>query len=453
MKLRQWTTGLLIFGGFQRADAFVHMKRPLSPIAYSEFYRHPSSMLSATMKDNNSKAGWSAITKASLLIAGTTVGGGFLALPQTVVVPFGGFPVTAVSLSVVWIFLLAQSWILCRSIVQCYKETGRNGLGITYVAQHVLGAGKPALFLLVVLTEATLVSQLARAGILYAAGSSSMIQYQIGCVLAAVTGAILSLRDEGVATNSNAFMTTVFLGAAALLFQAGQIQADWSKCLVSASTVTVSTISKAVPTMLQLLVYGEILPTVCHMLNYNLCKVRSALILGSFIPLVLLCGWAALGVALLPTLSTDIDPVIILLQHSASIQFRLTILAAAAIGTTILGSFLALRSAYNDVAVDAKKEWLQRPAVSTMALICPPLAVSLISPSLFFKAIDFAGAYPVLLLYGVLPPLISFRMNGSKKRLSWTVALGLLSICMVGVAAVKDMQSISMSVFRWLNGT
>lgn len=66
------------------------------------------------------------------------MGGGFLALPQTVVVPLGGFPVTAASLLVVWTFLLAQSWILCRSIVLCHQETGRDGLGITYLAQHVL---------------------------------------------------------------------------------------------------------------------------------------------------------------------------------------------------------------------------------------------------------------------------------------------------------------------------
>lgn len=319
------------------------------------------------------------------------------------------------------------------------------------MAQHVLGAGGPTLFLLVVLTEATLVSQLARAGILFAAGDSSVIKYQMGCALAAVTGAILALGNNKVANNSNAFLTTLFLGAAILLFQAGQAQADWSRCLVSASKVSATTIAKAVPTMLQLLVYGEILPNICRMLNYKLSYIRTAFALGSFIPLFLLAGWAALGVALLSTLSTGIDPVTILLQHSAAVQSRLTILAVAAIGTTILGSFLALQSAYNDVAVETKKEWMQRPAVSSLALVVPPLTVSLISPSLFFKAIDFAGAYPVLLLFGVLPPLISYRMNGSMKEFSWTVALGLLSAGIVGVAAVKDVKSIVMRLVGLLN--
>lgn len=220
---------------------------------------------------------------------------------------------------------------------------------------------------------------------------------------------------------------------------------------MSTSTLSATTIAKAIPTMLQLLVYGEILPNVCQMLNYKPSAILVALILGSFIPLVLLCGWAGLGVSLLSTLSTSTDPVSILLQSSgAAIQSRLTILAVAAIGTTIIGSFLALQSAYNDVALETKKDWLQRPAISSFALVAPPLAVSLISPSLFFKAIDFAGAYPVLLLYGVLPPLISHRMNASKTGFSWSVALGLFSAGMVGVAAVKDVGSILTRVWHLL---
>lgn len=298
------------------------------------------------------------------------------------------------------------------------------------------------MILLVVLTEATLVSQLARAGILYAAGASSMLKYQVGCTLAAVIGGIVSLGNSKVATNSNALLTLVFLASAALLFQAGQAQADCSKCLVSASTVSATTIAKAVPTMLQLLVYGEILPSVCQMLNYQLGDIRTALVLGSFIPLVLLSGWAAFGVALLPTLSSAVDPVSILLQNcGTAIQNRLTILAISAIGTTTLGSFLALQSAYNDVVASKgtnKGFWVQNPIVSNLALVGPPLAISLVFPSLFFKAIDFASAYPVLLLYGVLPPLISIRMTKTENQLSWTSVLGLLSIGMVGVNALKD---------------
>ena len=38
--------------------------------------------------------------------------------------------------------------------------------------------------------------------------------------------------------------------------------------------------------MLQLLVYGEILPSVCALLNYDVGRIKKAIVLGSLIPLV-----------------------------------------------------------------------------------------------------------------------------------------------------------------------
>jgi tyrosine-specific transport protein len=426
---------------------------------------------------------WSAIAKASLLIAGTTVGGGFLALPQTVVVPLGGFPVSALALLTVWVFLLAVSWILCQSIVQCHADTGRVGLGIVYLAQRTLGAGSVTLALLVMLTEATLVSQLSRAGILFAnSGSSSLRSYKAGCAIAALSAAVVSFGGDcynnnnddddkkKLATNFNAALTTIFLVAAVLLFAAGQSAADWSRCLQQTAATTTFTflgsIAKATPTMLQLLVYGEILPNLCRMLHYNASSIRVALVIGSAIPLVLLTGWAALGVALLPPTTAllsavtstggggGVDPVTVLLQSGGAVQSRLYVLAVAAIGTTILGSYLALESVYQDVfsgsSMTAENRWWwlkQRPLLAkVLAIVVPPLAIACASPSIFFKAIDFAGAYPLLLLYGVISPLIYVRTNNnnSKETKSFVFArgLGLLSLAVVCTSLVKDVPKL-----------
>lgn len=372
--------------------------------------------------------------------------------------------------------------------------------------------------LLVVLTEATLVSQISRAGSLLSEHSgfllnqdaNTLVPYRIGCILAAAVGAVLSFAGKekesnsteqatssanditeemeaspsrSLATNSNALLTTTFLASAILLFKTGSSTADWSRCFVasSASKPLVPSISAATPTMLQLLTYGEILPNVCSMLRYHTPSVRRAIIIGSTIPLVLLSGWAALGVALLPTnlAASPLmqDPVDVLIASgSGSIRSRLLLLAASAIGTTILGCFLALESAYNDLVVpetaneDATlsqtrllpiQKWRQSRVVKALTIVLPPLAISAISPTVFLRAIDFAGSYPVLLLWGVLPPLMALRIlypkgksiNGEQKSRRTSnmtikpfvcIFLGLLSAAMIGVSSIRDIGKLAL---------
>jgi len=379
------------------------------------------------------------VVKAALLILGTTIGGGFLALPSTVVVPLGGFPVTLVSLTTVWLFLLAASWVLIGDIVTCHRETGKDALGIVYLTRHVFpGREKFALALLVVLTEATFVSQLARAGILV----GGIRNYRAGCIATAAVGAMMCQR-EGLATNTNALLTIVFLVSAVLMFQAGQSSAVWSRCFASSATMNFATVARAVPVQLQLLVYGEILPNICRMLQYDKKSIAVALTIGSGLPLLLLTGWAALGVALVPSLSTAVDPVTILLQHS-TVQRRLAVLAVSAIGTTVLGCYLALQSAYRDaVTTRSSPNWME-----TLIIAGPPTVIACLSPSLFGQAIAFAGAYPVLLLFGVLPAALSVRMHNTQT--TWlTRVLGLLSVGMVAASAVTDIQKL----LAWLGTT
>ena len=232
--------------------------------------------------------------------------------------------------------------------------------------------------------------------------------------------------------------------------------------------------------MLQLLVYGEILPNVCHMLQYNRRRIRRAVVLGSLIPLLLLTGWAALGVALVPSVTASssslpavaVDPVNILLQGGDAVAQRLFVLSTSAIGTTILGSLLALDSAYRDVlrmifgpssassvpqddtaerrqSNDAALQFWQRPMVAALAITIPPTLIAAISPSIFLQAIDFAGSYPILLLYGILPPVMALKLGlAGKKRYQ---VLAILSGTMVLLSAVTDVKSFVGTIVSFIS--
>ena len=479
--------------------------------------------------------------QACLLIAGTTVGGGFLALPTSVVVPVGGFVPAATSLLAVWMYLLVTSLLLTQCLVHSYHTTTRTDtntsnvkdassvvLGIPRVAQLTLGrrGSVAATVLLVVLTEATLVSQLSCAGSLWAdsrtGSSSSMTQYRLGGLMAAAVGALVSLwggsgggnetmlstsettsslatttasstkTSQNVATTVNSILTIVFLIFVALLFQAGQSMAIWSRCLPTTqssfwpvSLATVRPMLRAVPVMLQLLVYGEILPHVCHLLDYNMSRIRTSVVVGSILPLGLLTGWAALGTALVPpTAAVTQDPVKILLTSNGgsttnTVARRLLVLSVSAIGTTILGSFLALKSAYDDVVtllratpqgkssasssplrlLQLVQSRFQRPWFAPLLIAMPPTLISIISPSIFLQAIDFAGSYPILLLYGVIPPLMalyqqqqeeskegstttSTHNNKRRRRRRYYVSIAVLSGSMCVENAIVDLRFI-----------
>ena len=104
------------------------------------------------------------ISAAILLIAGTTVGGGFLALPY-VVAP-AGFAPSAVTLCGIWLYFIAQSMVVVELLCNVSASTGRSGVGITAVAGDVFGQlGRVVItMLIVVLTKATIVSQISKAG-------------------------------------------------------------------------------------------------------------------------------------------------------------------------------------------------------------------------------------------------------------------------------------------------
>ena len=413
-------------------------------------------------------------------MAGITVGGGFLALP-TVVAPTGFYP-SAMALVGVWAFLGAEAWtvvhVLCQIQQQIQKEEEEEeeeeedddattntvlSPGMAAAARHTFGKVGEVVctLLLVTVVEATLVSQISRAGLMLQNPSL----YRYGCAFAALSmGAIVFGptcvdRRERITTLLNSVMTGIFSIMAVLLFLCGVPSADWSRL---ASVQNYKGLPHVIPTFLQLLVYGEILPTACSFLNYDKSAIRWAIGLGSVLPLVLEIGWAALGIGLSPASvgSSIRDPVALLLHQAGPIQVPLFCLALSAILTTILGSYLALDSCLADVRRSASSSrWNKSRWISAGSIIGPALAIASVSPSLFLQAIDFAGSYPVLLLWGVGPPLMAWRLKSKRQTEKnantlinrgslptwWIATLFTISLALFGMSALPDMVRIAAS--------
>jgi tyrosine-specific transport protein len=261
-------------------------------------------------------------------------------------------------------------------------------------------------------------------------------------------------------------VTGVFAVSGAALFAVGAPHADWARL---ATPCHWPAAAHAIPTFLQLLVYGEILPSVCALLQHQLPALRKAVVVGSLLPLLVEVAWAALGVGLTvppgpaaaaaagsaaagaaAAVAAVVDPVDVLLATRGPVQLPLLCLAAAAVSTTVVGSYLALGNALSDwltrppstdadaatataaaasngagrrvaagassAEADAPRLGQQRRLLIAAMSVLPPLLVACSSPGVFLAAIDFAGSYPVLLLWGVAPPCMALRLRWKQRR-------------------------------------
>ena len=142
--------------------------------------------------------------------------------------------------------------------------------------------------------------------------------------------------------------------------------------------------------------------------------------------LCLQVGWSGLGLSLASSAS---DAVEVLLASSGPVRLPLFSLTITAMLTTILDSYLALLSTVNDFmqktrSKDANDDndgsnddsssqkgqennsLLHRTKVVSIITVLASL-IDCSSPSVFLKATDFAGSYPVLILWGVVPPVMA----------------------------------------------
>lgn len=182
--------------------------------------------------------------------------------------------------------------------------------------------------------------------------------------------------------------------------------------------------------------FQNLVPSLVHYLDRNLSAVRTAIVVGNLIPLFFYFLWnfVILGMISDPNSTSDSGMVTGLLgaERSLSIYFFINAFTFFALFT----SFITIAISFVDFLRDGFKkppaEW-----VLIGMVLAPPVAISLSYPRIFLQALDFAGGFIDVLLFGVLPALIvwvgryrkgaegPYRMAGGK------VFLGVvLGVCM-----------------------
>lgn len=157
--------------------------------------------------------------------------------------------------------------------------------------------------------------------------------------------------------------------------------------------------------------YQNLVPTLVDYLGRNVNSLRFAIVIGNFIPFFFYALWNFVILGMLsPANSYQSDMVATLLSQthqSPLILFASQIFSFFALIT----SFIAVAISFLDFFRDGLKERLDVTKRDGEFLIfglvfLPPFVFSLIYPSLFLKALEFAGGIVDVILFGIFPVLI-----------------------------------------------
>jgi len=399
--------------------------------------------LKATALDGSDEK-YGTVLGSSLLVAGTTIGGGFLALPKATA-PAGLLP-SSLGLLVSWLFLLSSALSLADATIITKELRGPDNkknereVSIFSVCSAAFGQriARVAALCFFVLMVSTLVAQLSKSGSLISDCFPALGGPARGTLLfAAVMASITFGGGVFWAELANSCLTAVMLlsfiavaGTATRVMVPNRLfRANWNALIPSFGSTW------SIPVLLQLLVYSETIPFIVQRLKGDRSKIRCSIVAGSFIPLLMCLVWTAAAIGAVPFDPKRFDPVqsLLLLQNgsahtsSASSWLRLSILtlAGSAISTTVIGTLLTTTQFLEDiVSTNSKSDSTDvLPCFSRRATFLGTRAAALVpcalisafgGPRLYYTATSFAGMFPVTLLWGLAPPAAFLRLASKR---------------------------------------
>ncbi|KAH7677194.1 Amino acid/polyamine transporter 2 protein [Dioscorea alata] len=405
-------------GPFQRRNTFKpFLSTPLKSLRCSsssqrqqertlEFERLFSNLNQATMKREPGS-----LTSAIFLVAGTTVGAGILAIPA--VTQEAGFLASSVTCILCWVYMVVTGLLIAEVNVNTMCELGSGGVSLVSMAMRTLGKfGVQVTCLSYLFIHYALL-------VAYVARSSDILTNYLGIPLwesatlfSLVFGGLCYFGSQRVIGAVNGVLVFGILASFATLVGVASGNLQWDSLLQA----HVEAIPQSIPIIALSFVYQNVVPVLCTNLEGNLSKVRTSIVLGTAIPLILFLIWDAVILGTIPNLELNgvnvTDPLQQLRSNNGMVGPIVEVFSFLAIATSYIGFILGLTDFVADLL---KLPSGQNKPLPYLVTLFPPLVLALLDPEIFFKALDFAGTYGVLVLFGLIPAAMSWseRYNSS----------------------------------------
>lgn len=340
---------------------------------------------------------------SAALVAGTTVGAGMLALPFETAA--AGFGAAGPALGLAWCYSAATGLLLAEVSL----AAGAVGAGdappasLLSLARRTLGgaganaAGAAYCFL----HYALLVAYEDKAADVLSRAVPGLSEPAAAVAFTAALGALCAFASPAALDAANAALLFALLAvfAGLLLAAAPGVHPE------SLSFAEWHAIPPALPVIALAFVFHNVVPRVVTTCGGHVPSVRAAILGGTALPLFMFVAWelVALG-GLPPGNGLSVDP----LQQLAAPAGAVDAFSLLAVATSYIGFVLGLSDFFADAlsGVDTSSPALRRAAPLLLTLL-PPTAASLTYPDAFFSALEVAGIYGVMTLFGVLPPAMA----------------------------------------------
>ncbi|MDP8098847.1 aromatic amino acid transport family protein [Pasteurella atlantica] len=378
---------------------------------------------------------------SALIVAGTTIGAGMLAMPLTSAEM--GFSYTLILLFLLW-GLLSYSGLL---FVEVYQKAPRTNAGIATLAEQYFGiAGRViATIALVVFMYAIIAAYVSGGGSLLS-GLLPFLGDKATPVAIVVFTIILGLFVS-IGTRSVDFLTRVLfiIKLIAFFFVLLMMLPKVTTANLSAMPLKDFVIISASPVFFTSFGFHVVIPSLNRYLEGNVKRLRSAIIIGTGIPLVAYILWqmathGTLSQAEFVKILTNeptLNGLVNATKHITGSNFigeAVRLFSTLALVTSFLGVALSLLHCLDDLLKRVNIKAGQ--TVLSLLTFLPPLAFALFYPEGFIMALGYAGQmftfYGLVLPIGMvwrmrkLHPDLPYRVFGGNISLVIALILGLL---------------------------
>jgi tyrosine-specific transport protein len=377
------------------------------------------------------------------MITGTTIGIGILGLP--IKTGLAGVVPSLVATIVVWVVMLGTGWILARGIIASNDST----MDVSTLVHQKLGLSGTVMTVIgyLVLIYGIITAHLAGGGEVLSVLTGGVLSVNSAILVFFVIATFIAILGVEWVEKINSFlMAGLLLCFCVILYEATKLvdvarfaHQDWTF------------VSATIPIIVCAQTYQLIVPSICRMLNNKPVAVKKALVIGTFIPLVINSLWILTVVGALPLAGEGDNTIFAAFQkgqpatvplaavlHSRAVSrfaliFSMVVLVSSYVlqSTAVIGFFEDLLP-----AGPGRRRWL----TSVVLGFSPPLAVVFLYPDIFLKALDLIGGGSIILLFGVIPALMLLKEEVSRRMSIRVLAICLLlvSLFFVGLELMQE---------------
>lgn len=348
---------------------------------------------------------------AILLIAGCCIGAGMLGLP--LMTAAAGFLPTVVAFIASWLFMASTGLLL----LEVNLWFGR-GVNLMSLAEFTLGKGARWFIALLFcfLFYCLMVAYLAGGGAIVAEfmgdlfgidsapfhGSLGLV-FIFGIVIYFGTTAVDQVNRWLMGGLAASYLGLIALGLPRIETE-NLAHAAWGSAV------------PALPAMIISFGFHNLVPSLTDYLEGNVRALRLAVVIGSGIPLLLYLLWDFVILGLLPRGET--------LQSALEEGAMVTTLLKGGVGGSyvfgltqsfaffaLITSFVAVALSFVDFLADGLKVGKKGGASLFLIglVLLPPLAFAYLYPSIFLSALNYAGAFGAVILFGLVPVAMAWK--------------------------------------------